>query len=333
MSKHRTFYKRIFVCLLASMLIFTLTACNAASYFLDDLDITDRDYEVTTEATSAPLAIPEPEQDNSSNNLEVGQFDPPRTGHDIGTCRTLSEDAAIVVLCADDDISSWDASSIEDFREQVEWASRYLCNEASVYGVELTLPVFVYAANDNRQIRYSGIINTGGEHLDALSSIAANWGFDDKWDMHRTLQEHLQAEQIVYIVAHYKETSYPTYAQAVSHGYASNGWNLPEYCVIPYYGHGDCGVSIVHEVLHTFGAQDFYAKDFGTGTVKYNANRAALAQTLCPNDVMLCQTYDRDRVEISTFTAYTIGWLDELPYEYDCPEWWVGSQWESIYSP
>jgi len=321
------------MCFFAYMLMFSLTACDAVLSFLDDVDIIDGNHDIPTETSaSSDPAIPYQENINSNNDLNIGQYDPLRSEHDIGTCRTLSEDAAIVVLCADDDISSWTTQNIELIREQAEWASQYLCKKAAAYGIELTLPVFVYATNDYRQIRYSGIINTGGEQLDALSGIALNWGFDDKWDMHRTLKKNFQMEQIVYIVAHYKENS-PTYAQAASHYDPSIDWCLPEYCVIPYYGEEYCGVNMVHEILHSFGAQDFYVKDSGTGTIKYNADRAELAQTLCPNDVMLCRTFNKNKVEISTFTAYTIGWLDELPQEYNCPEWWIGSQWESSFSP
>ena len=259
-------------------------------------------------------------------------YDTTRCGFDIGTCRTLAEDAAIVVLCVDDDVSYWDNDSIARIRGQAEAAAQFLREKAVNYGYTLELPVHIYATNEAREIRFDGTISTGGENCDALSSISKNWGFTDKWDMHQSLQEQLQMDQIAYIVVHNKVG--PSYAQPEDHrSPGAYDWCMPEYVVIGAPEGSDMAETILHELLHTFGAVDSYAKDFGTGTIVYNKDRDRMATALHPYEIMLCGTNDITKVQLSDFTAYTIGWLDEIPAEYNCDPWWVGSQWEEIYTP
>ena len=259
-------------------------------------------------------------------------YDVTRSGFDIGTCRTLAEDTAIVLLCADDDVSSWDEASIQRIHTQTESVSQFLRDTAASYGYVLECPVHVFATNEARQIRFDGTITTGGEKCDALSSISRNWGFDDKWDMHRTLQEQLQMEQITYIVAHNKEGH--SFAQAENFRHpGAYAWGLPEYSVISAPEGSNMEATILHEMLHTFGAEDSYAKDFQTGTIVYNKYRDRMAKALHPNEIMLCVPRTLAEVQFSDFTAYTVGWLDAMPEEYNCDPWWVGSQWEEIYTP
>lgn len=59
----------------------------------------------------------------------------------------------------------------------------------------------------------------------------------------------------------------------------------------------------VHEILHLFGAEDLYQPE---------ARRRA-AQRRFPNDVMLQSHRPLSEIEISEYTAYAIGWSDEVP--------------------
>jgi len=259
-------------------------------------------------------------------------FDASRSGFNIGTCWSLTEDAAIIVLCTDDDQSSWNSQEIEMFRGQAELAAQHLCKNAADYGVTLTLPVYVFASDENRQVRFDGTLLTGGENCDALTSIAHNWGFDDKWDLHRVMLEQIKMNQLIYVVAHNKQGY--SFAQAEDWiAPEKDDFSMPEYCVIQFPGNTDESTTVLHEVLHLFGAQDFYKKEFETqsGLVVYNEDRARLAEEWFIDEVMLCRCDSMDKVKISDFTAYTIGWLDALPAQYDRAEWWVGSQWEKVY--
>ena len=287
---------------------------------------------VTTESSATTETFTVPEETVPEETQPA--YDVTRCSFDIGTCRTLAEDTAIVLLCADDDISSWDEKSIARVRTQTEAAAQFIREQAAKYGFTLEIPVHVYATNEARQIRFDGTINTGGENCDALSSISRNWGFADKWAMHEALQEQLQIEQIAYVVVHNKTG----HSFAQSEDYRSAGeydWCMPEYVIVAAPEDSDVAETILHETLHCFGAQDFYRKEFETknGTIVYNEDRAIMAKELYPYEIMLCTTWDITKVQLSEFTAYTIGWLDTLPEEYNCDPWWIGSQWEEVYTP
>lgn len=258
--------------------------------------------------------------------------DAARTEHGIGSCLSLSQDAAIIILFAGDDVSSWDENSISEVYQRVEAAAQLLRDTAASYGYGLTLPVYCYTDNEQREIRYSGVISTGGAQLDALSSIAENWGFADKQAMHEALQKYTGMDQLAYIVAHNK--SGYAYAQSQSFMGAYTAWNDPEYCVLAVrseYGDIFPATSYAHELLHLFGAQDLYRKNINS--VIYNEQRAALCQKLCPGDPMLNSGIDLSKADISGFTAYCVGWIDFLPENYNVRDWWYGTQWESWYLP
>ena len=311
-----------------AVIIASVQKCSRKAEVMHSPEIT-----LNTETTLSSESVLVPELITPTEETQPA-YDVTRCSFDIGTCRTLAEDAAIVLLCVDDDASSWDEASVQRIYTQTEAAAQYLRDQAASYGFTLELPVYTYATNENRQIRFDGTITTGGEKCDALSSISRNWGFDDKWDLHRTLQEQLQMEQIAYIVAHNKDGN--SFAQAED--YRSPGkydWCMPEYSIIASPEGSDIAETILHETLHIFGAQDFYRKEWelDSGNIVYNEDRARMAKALYPYEIMLCTTSDMDRIQLSDFTAYTVGWLDAMPEEYNCDPWWVGSQWEEIYAP
>lgn len=327
--------KRIFALVLSLLIIAGLTACqpdqfreggNLTPDTIEPAPVTRSNTITTQETPSLDQSVPEYRANTQTD------FDRSRSEFNTGTCRDLSQDAAIVVLFASDDESSWDQDSMSYVCREVEAAAKFIRDVAATYGYELELPVYYYADNANRRIHYDGVIMTGGEKLDALANIAENWGFQDKWAMHEALQEYLEMEQLAYIVVHNK-AGY-SFAQSVSNISGTNDGCQPEYCVVSMsYASGwvNQAETYAHELLHLFGAQDLYQKNIN-GTV-YNADRAALAMQLCPGDVMLCNVWDIREAEISGFTAYCVGLIDFLPSNYDCDAWWVGTQWERIYTP
>jgi len=72
-------------------------------------------------------------------------------------------------------------------------------------------------------------------------------------------------------------------------------------------GRSTAAATYAHESLHVFGARDLY--------FPYDADdsRQQLAERLFPDDIMFRVDYDIAKLNIGAFTAYCIGWLDELP--------------------
>ena len=69
--------------------------------------------------------------------------------------------------------------------------------------------------------------------------------------------------------------------------------------------------TVAHELLHLFGAQDYY----------YPESRKALAEQYYPKDIMLCDMPDLEYFTLEAFTAYTLGWTDEIPDVCQEPGW------------
>jgi len=62
----------------------------------------------------------------------------------------------------------------------------------------------------------------------------------------------------------------------------------------------------VHEILHGFGAGELYFP------FDSSERRKDAAKQIFPNDVMLRVDYDITTLDIGEYTAYRIGWIEEL---------------------
>ena len=93
-----------------------------------------------------------------------------------------------------------------------------------------------------------------------------------------------------------------------------------EFCVffddaITYSG-TTCNPTIAHEILHLFGAEDYY-DPYGD-----YPEREKLAKELYPNDIMFGTVTDMNNVNVGNYTAYSVGWINDLPQECDTENWW-----------
>jgi hypothetical protein len=89
--------------------------------------------------------------------------------------------------------------------------------------------------------------------------------------------------------------------------HAAHDWTV-EYCIISHKSPRD----IAHHFLHLFGALDLYYLPYGRR--KKMKKMKARACLVAPNEVMAWNKKNIDKLEISNFTRYLIGWkpiLDE----------------------
>ena len=75
-------------------------------------------------------------------------------------------------------------------------------------------------------------------------------------------------------------------------------------------GRTTAAATYAHEILHLFGAGDLY---FPYDRV---ARRKEMARRAFPDDVMRRVDYDIATLSVGPFTAFRVGWLDELKPEY-----------------
>ena len=121
-------------------------------------------------------------------------------------------------------------------------------------------------------------------------------------------REQFQTEEIVCFTIFNKDGT--SYALNPKRGYEDH--NVREHCIIFAYDRGSNkenaivgGQSsvIAHEMLHLFGAEDFYTP----------LNRKEMAEKKFPNDIMLHQEYQILGNNIGVATAFYIGWTDTVP--------------------
>ena len=69
-----------------------------------------------------------------------------------------------------------------------------------------------------------------------------------------------------------------------------------------------CAACIAHEILHLFGAWDYY-KSFQTTTAQQDR-----ATALYPNSIMLRTSYNMQELAVDPITAWRIGWIEQKPH-------------------
>ncbi len=241
--------------------------------------------------------------------------------YDIGSCRKLVGEVYTLVIFLNDKESSWDEASINDFYNKKFFPSyNYILDEAKIREVPLTLDCGQYSTKSDGKtpLYYNGIIETNPanavNNLDIIVQTAKVLGFSTPEIMHNFLKNNTGCEQIAYILAVNKMGQ----AYAVPDS-SDNGQDATEFVVAFSSSSGsvtNVGSTVVHELLHIFGATDLYDP-----TGEY-PSRKKLAKKLYPRDIMMLSAYNPSSLEFGQLTSYLIGWTTIFPAEVDCPEWW-----------
>lgn len=240
---------------------------------------------------------------------------------DIGVCKKLVGDVYTLVIFMDDDESSWDEEARNNFYSKRYFPSiNYLSSQAEKRGVELNIQSGQYTTRRDlvSQPRYYGTVSSVSDkpnnNLDVLEQAAQTFGYTDSSLMHAMLKYNLKVEQIAYVLAFNK----PGRAYAVYDSVYDNT-DAIEFVVAfskNENGQANIGSSVLHEMLHLFGATDLY-NDNGMYKQRYK-----LCKKLYPNDIMMKSAINPESLEIGALTECLIGWSNQFPEECDCPEWW-----------
>ncbi len=248
--------------------------------------------------------------------------------YDIGNCRKLLGEAYTLVIFLDDDVSSWNEESRSTFYNKRFFPSiNYLKEEAELRNVDLTLQSGQYTTKSDltSHPRYRGVVEPTVDkainNLDIFAQTAETMGFPNKEVMHAFLQNSTGVEQIAYILVLNKS----------GRAYAVSDTTYDDKDAIEFIvafssnerGEKSIGSSILHELLHLFGATDLYDPNG-----EY-PERLKLCKKLYPNDIMMKNAYNPNNLDIGRLTECLIGWSDYFPPECDCPQWWETDKAES----
>ena len=233
-----------------------------------------------------------------------------------GICKNLTQDAKVLLVFVNDDESSWTRQEMNKFiSDLVDPALEYIEYYATRYGHSISMEdcTFLDDGGNIMPVRINGSLSDGNDEtagvitLDLVSATLDAYGFSDKTQLMENVQSYAGTEQVAVMFC----------VDKPGRSFANTGANPESVVLYTSYKGADSRASVfAHELMHLFGAEDMYDE----GGLR--ANRYAMAKQMHPNELFCGEQWNLYDNIISSYTAYAVGWLDKLPAEYDCIEWW-----------
>ncbi len=315
--------RKVIACLVLLVFLFQMTSCYRDYVY---------DLSWMTETTAMSYEILETE-----NILESGEPLAPYVIYDgirdatsdanalrpsywQGVCRNLKGKPVVVLLFMDDDETSWSEEEVVSFTNgTVMPALQFIKNEAARWGTELDFQVESYStALTGYTLDYFGVMpdnHRKDEYNDQLEQAAGDLGFSSEWVLYSYMQYQHPGQDIVFVMLFNKNGRSFTRIH-VEDGY----YRGVEYCIVysdPAY---KAAPVMAHEILHLFGAEDLYAE-------AYSEVRASAARERYPTDIMI-SAYSLTENNIDAYTAYCIGWTQDIPDVCYLEEWYLDESGE-----
>ena len=266
-----------------------------------------------TDLTDEPSSSHDTENRNEEdtvyeNEENLSAVNAMRSDYDFGTCKKLMGNVSVVLFYMDDFESKWTNAEIAKFTQnEVEPGLAFLEDQAEKYGIRLNLVIQkVYKSLYYNDEVIINIKEEGFATADVLEMAAREAGFSNAKIMLRKLRNEYQTDEVICLtVFNKKGTAYAInpIRDAVIY--------LEEHCILfardQYVTETDAvGLQssvCAHEILHLFGAEDFYV----------SASRKKLAKKHYEKDIMLSANYSIQTNNIGKATAFYIGWIHTVP--------------------
>lgn len=231
-----------------------------------------------------------------------------------GSARTLEGLVCVKHVFVDDTTSSWTVPGRRDVRDYTTLALNHLREEALARGIEL-----LWREREASQVSDKDVPTSVSNHSwtkDVLQSAYVKEGVY----LPRASCQVRECDQemaIIHVNKEGRSFAVPSVASADREVERvvmfmrkrqlqfSGEEGEQAFILLPEYP-----ASYVHEVLHLFGARDMYEPEA----------RMRAAAIRYPQEVMLQSSRSLSGVEISDYTAYYVGWNDEVPPALP-PEW------------
>ena len=275
---------------------------------------------------SEPLRVPElpehPEEQKSEwqgDREPDGGFDPYfRPAYNMGSCKRLSGTVHTVTFFVNDMQSSWTEGEARSFTfRAMAPALRTLEEKAGERGVDLKFENWQIMRNGKRKLQLKDAVSKDPDDLwyldNLLPQLARQLGFRGQGEMDTYFKDYFDTDQVVYYVV-FDDKGRSFAAQ----DHEDRSHDKIEFCVLfssSSNGFLESTHVVGHETMHLFGAEDYYDPN---GDLP---ERKKMAEEICPDDVMLERKNDFKENTICDITAYTVGWLSELPPELLDPRW------------
>lgn len=293
---------------------------DAVSYQINSVSTTAPEETVYVPETSAALETAAPATGGhdteyvSPSLYENPQIDPNRTSYDLGICRKLEGEIDVYLFFMDDDESSWGVVSADWFtKDEILPALEFLETNAKKWGKSLhfnTPIVYVTGGDKGFTMKYKGTVikdlrvSETGSSKDVFEQAAQCIGYDSDYTLFDDYRKSTGRDNAIFLTLLNKDGVCYTRNQIKYKEYLAT-----EHVVLfsnpPTTGWGMVSMhsaTIAHEILHLYGAEDFYM-----------GAREKIAAKVYPNDIMLHQYPYLISLNIGDYTAFTVGWTDVVP--------------------
>lgn len=224
-----------------------------------------------------------------------------------GSAKMLEGKTESVIFFISDPNTEWTQEEKKDMVQLIYDAENWLIKEASKNGKELNFSHHFFGWEEDITVpAIQDGIRSGYEDVTLAKKITGILGYDSP----QQVLEQFPADNTQLLFVLKKDGA--SYAFAYDDGMADQ-----------YYVEGmaiyhrfapdtpNCAACVAHEMLHLFGAHDYY-KTFQT-----TAEQEAEARQKYPDSIMLRTSYDITELEIDQITKWRIGWSEDKPSQAD----------------
>lgn len=227
---------------------------------------------------------------------QLGDLGEPRSSYDLGSAGILSGRNVIVSFYVDTPEGCWTTKEINATLKDMKIATEYLTKGASKYGTDATMIYDWSLGEKYGQLYHRAILpfltEESEESDDKLNEYIAKWV---SWlPSYDALLKEFDAENIFMMVFLYQDGR--------DYALAYDGEDSVNEALVLYLDENP-GI-MAHEILHLFGAHDYY-KD-----AEYTEDVVSYIKQRYPKEIMINPSYSDGKItsEISLLTAYHLGW-------------------------
>ena len=222
---------------------------------------------------------------------------------DVGSARHLSGNICVLYLFVGTETSKWSQDEIEATAQKLYAAEDWLKAEALRYGKKVEFHNY----SIKRQLTDNNIPSDPfkSDAVNYPKTVLRRFGYNSNRELRNILTRKTGCQQFLVLV--FPRVAGRCFASAVNRNMARNdsGRSLPECCML-YHISNDTGRElqvgrIAHEMLHLFGAWDFYAVNAD------DKERSEKAAELYPTSIMLRSYGDISERTIDPLTAWLTG--------------------------
>ena len=219
----------------------------------------------------------------------------------VGSAKDFNGRISIYHIFASDSQSSWSDVEKNEILERLSQAYAFLNQQSEMHGRKITFIEQIGPDANYKKRLPTGTFVDPSWTEDVLRQSA---GLSTEDLVQRLKREHRAKNAILCLHVNKPALSYNlAYYENVSPEFTAE--RMVCFATYPD-ARPTSAATYAHEILHLFGAGDLY---FPYDQDDY---RKQVAKRFFPNDVMFRVDYNLDRLNVGPFTAYRVGWRDEL---------------------